>query len=349
MAKRGRPTTDLSLLSRNRLWAWTVYCESSARSWDALDKIWLEKIDTGYPTQHLAIETRSRRRVLHRIFRQATDPASVRGLNGNCLLDVVDASGNHPIAKALYHSELWKLLGPRELSRTELEEMKERLLMRLRLFQATPQELAVARLAGLQHPAFSRDEVELTRTIDGLTNDVNADKFALLGCCYRIAMHDVALLEANLYLIGLRNAFHQFHSDWALRTETYVPLQTLMDARLLRMRVAHLDLGAAEVKVRRRSKQKNQAPALPFEPSLIFSGYEAHRPPIVAIDTATLEFNSQYRSHFDAALKALKVALVDASRNAHDPETDRPWRPDTSEELAECFLGDIKMRNSPAS
>ncbi|WP_162456307.1 hypothetical protein [Pseudoxanthomonas kalamensis] len=135
----GPKPTDVSLRTRNRLWAWLVYyLTPGADSWQKVDDFWLKKIDEGTPTDAQASEQRGRRRTFERYFHDGHDPGALKGINSKWLKDVVHEDPRIYEAKALYESLLWDLTGPVELPMERVVEIHGVLLAKLGLIRMTP-------------------------------------------------------------------------------------------------------------------------------------------------------------------------------------------------------------------
>lgn len=253
--RTGPVPADIALLTRNRLWAWLVLqLTPEISSWDGLDKFWLAKIDTPIPTGKKVRDSRRRRRVLERLFRHGQNPGSVRGLTGKCLLDVVRADATMAEAVALFDSSLWALTAPDELAEIDVERIQAQLIERLGLIRLTPGEANVAEITGFVHEAAQNQLDNVWTHAERLADLGSVDAMALLGCCFRLAMARLSLIEANVYLECLRSCITQFTHRWVATDPVVGALKVLIETRLVRRRSVPVDPGW--LGFHRRSRRK---------------------------------------------------------------------------------------------
>ncbi len=129
-ASCGRPATCLALRLRNHLWALIVQALSGHSNWDALDKHWLPKINSGYCTEGQALNGPERPRKFENIHRYGYDPSGVRGLNGQDLITVVHDDPSMAEAKVLFESPLWICLSAMPGASIPMQAAVDRLVER---------------------------------------------------------------------------------------------------------------------------------------------------------------------------------------------------------------------------
>lgn len=313
----GRPTTDVALLSRNRLWAWMVYNTSSESSWDGLDRFWLPKIDKGTPIDGNVEEKRDRRRVFYRIFHQATDPASTRGLTGKTLVQAVRESGLHPDAMAMYDSPLWRMVGPHPPLLAQIASIQNELIEMFGLFEATDLEISVAKTLGINHWALSEGDLEHLRIAAArIARHGTADAIALLGCLFQRALDHLSLEEASVYLKAIDRAYRKMNYRWLIQPEVATSLHVLIRIRLIRRLHEPIEPGVVGFWVRSRRKKSGGEP----DTALLWSRMKRSQrkfPPVVAIDHSLQEFVDNFPQ-----------LLVQAERPDIDFLTSTGGRPD---------------------
>lgn len=341
----GKPTSDVSLLCRNRLWAWMVFNTRPYRTWDGLDTYWLEKIDQN-PTEGHSPDNRGRRRVFFRIFHQATDPASTKGLGGSTLLEKVSESGEHPDATALYESKLWRLVGPEPLTPAQVLAMHQELIKSIGLFQASAEEVLVASTVGVVHWAFSNRNLEHVRIAAArIARRGTADAIALLGCCFQRALDHLALREADIYLAAIVRAYRKLYHQWMMQPEVATSLSTLIDVRLIRRWHVPIDPQLVGFRVRRRKRSAPFVADVPSDPSLLENRMRREPPmfqPVVAFDQTLQDFRANYPRLHEQAMQR----MVEALETAHGPVDDTDL-PRARKALARHFLGDGSSRKTP--
>ncbi|WP_157616941.1 hypothetical protein [Rhodanobacter sp. Soil772] len=218
--RRGRPLDDVAIKVRHRLWAWLVY-RTANMSWDALDGYWRPQIDLGTPTDSVG-KVASRTRTFNRIYRSGSDPAKVRGINGQTLLKAVSFEPKHIEATDLYQSELWILLGSKEPARAWVHDAHQSLMTRLGVAQATGLECSVAQHVGLDHPFVQKNNSQiLEQCAYRIADFASCDAIALLGCAFLIAMNRMALQEAHIYLWATIAAAKVFDNRWRTNSGLY--------------------------------------------------------------------------------------------------------------------------------
>lgn len=234
----GPKPTDITYLTRNRLWAWIVLCSTpDVDSWGRLDQFWLGKIDKGTPTDGQSKDDRGRRRTFERYYHIGNDPKALKGLNTLVLVDVVHADPLQWEAEALYESALWELTGPAEPSLARVVEIHAELLKKLQLIRMTPTQRLVASETGLPKAMYDNSDL---RNIEECAMNVAAigtvDAIALLGCTFRMAMDALSLKEADIYLHAIRFAVKRFLLRWDAEIPVRDALVGLVELRLIQRR-----------------------------------------------------------------------------------------------------------------
>ena len=306
---------DIGLQIRNKLWAWLVYACAESRSWDALDEHWLAKIDHGYPTEKLVQAREGRRRVFHQIFRQGNNPDRVRGTNGKYLLEVVSAEPSQAEATSLYESFLWTMLGEHRLSSVQLKTVQNALLEKLNFVQLTDIEVAVAKHLGQEHPALQLDDLNIARrSALHLAKLTSADAIALLCCEYKLAIDDLSLKKADIYLGAIATSISKLEERWCVHEGVVRSLRALIEVRLLRNFPEPITPEMLGIKKRRRgaaSEPKSVTERLKKGnyPNKLFLGSCAEAP-TVALDSWLAAFFHNYREHHASYVSDLSERLA---------------------------------------
>jgi len=318
-----------------------IYCARPHKTWDELDDYWLKRIDQ-YPNCDRVADNRGRRRVFHRIFHQATDPKHTRGLGGRTLVEQVRKSGEHPDATALYDSSFWRLVGPKPLTPAEILVEMDKLIDTLGLFQASPAETSIASVVGIEHLAFSNQNLEHIRIAAAhIARRGTIDAISLLGCCFQRALDNFSLREADVYLAAILRAYRKIFHRWTMQPEVATCLSLLIDVRLIRRLYVPIEPEWADFRVRRR---KRNAPSLNIRPDLPLVSRMQIAPrmfqPVVAYDQTLQDFMADYpRLHGQATQRYIE-AFAPACRN------DDPDMSQFHQVIAKLFLGDASGRKS---
>lgn len=307
---------DIRLQIRNRLWAWLVYACTGSRSWDALDKHWLAKIDSGFPTEKLVQPREGRRRVFHQIFRQGINPERMRGANGKNLLEVVTADPSQAEATSLYDSPLWIMLGENRLSSAELKAVHIALLDKLNFVQLTDIEVDIGKCLSQEHPALQLDDINVTqRAARDMTKLRSADGIALLCCEYKLAIDNLSLKKADVYLGAIAEAIRRFEIRWQTHGGVVGNLRTLIEMRILRNFPEPIAPEMLGIKKRRRGAASHATLIDRFQRIEDYPQKLLLRPskdaPTVKLDSWLEEFFFNYAAHYGSYVTdmAKKLAL----------------------------------------
>lgn len=173
----GRLATCLALRVRDHLWAYMVQALTGFSNWDALDKHWLEKIDTGYSTEGQSSDERGRRRVFESIHRYGYDPSGLRGLNGKELIKVVHKEPSMAEAKALFESPLWVCLSTVPGASIPMQTAVDRLVERW----GTPMFLSLSQAMATVLHGRRLSKAHLTLL---LVHATDLDSVVLMYCVY---------------------------------------------------------------------------------------------------------------------------------------------------------------------
>lgn len=348
-SRYGPAPTDVSHLVRNRLWAWLVWCLSSAASWDALDEEWLEIIDKDARTGKRQHDSHGRRRVLYRIFQQGHDPAETQSVSGLSMKDAVAKSPAHREATDLYDSLFWELTAAQEPAMRRVWQIEEQLLRTLGMVCLTPSETVVARLTRLDHLACSSDIKTIRAHIIEIAHLASIDAMALLGCRYRLALDRLAFIEADAYLFGLHVALIQFQHRWVATSPVFTAINALVWTRLARRPTRPVPLEIYDFVPRRR---RNLRP-LEVDDFAHILGYHSSARGVAAppafYDATLKDFFTDYASHYGKARQVLEDTLPRPPKKARISKQERVAYAEMRQRLIdEAHLGPLEMREFPA-
>lgn len=325
----GPEPTDVSELTRHRLWAWTVYLTTpQVTSWDALDRYWLSKIDGGTPTDEQTVEQRGRRRVFHRYFQVGNSPEKLRGINGRMLIDTVHGDPSQAAARALYLSPLWELTSVDEPPLDRVREIQAGLLLKLGLIRLTPTERVLARLNGYATVArHTHDIRDIEESAYNIGAYASVDSIALLGCSFRIALDALSLQEAEAYLSALRWSIARYLRQWHATDPVRDAVVGLIELRLLRRTSIPVVPELLGFKRRsRRRKEESPEAKLSRRPSLLLAHKKTrYAPPIVPLDASMDAFLDNFERNYgwlrDQILQKLSVKRESIEAD-HNPDTE---------------------------
>lgn len=275
LASCGRPPTCLALRLRNHLWALIVLSLSGHSNWDALDKHWLKKIDTGYCTEKQTRDRRKRRRVFESSHRYGYDPSGLRGLNGQDLIEAVHNDPSMAEAKALFESPLWICLSAMPGASISWQAVVDRLVKRwgAPMFFSLSQAMACV----LHGRRLSQAHLNLL-----LVHATDMDSVVLMYCVYHEQDAADDLQMRTRYEQAMWFLVHCFLRRWCVPREWRLP--HLILTRLLHPEdgpwVEHeLALGGFPVRWRQdRPRRRNAEPmiaVLPYTSSELRTWLEA--------------------------------------------------------------------------
>lgn len=195
-ARRTRRSKDVSEEVRAWLWLANIRDRAPAMGYDRLD-------DAVFPKEAL------RPRALWRVAREGHSPDRCHPRRGFSLVDRFDAKDPWGGTAAIYRSEFWKVVGPRVLTREELETVRQSLLRTLGFYQpdkgANLAEGEFPDAFAAFAPVGADDFVEQLSHI-APTHDL--DFLALACVLFRLAMADMDLDLAVALRPYIRNYFH---------------------------------------------------------------------------------------------------------------------------------------------
>lgn len=192
---RGRPPTDPAFATRHRFLALEVK-QAAQCGWDALDAQLLDHSDH---------ETR-RPRMMWSMAKYGLQPASPRRQRqGFDLMARLRQDGRFERAITNYHSALWDLLTPPELSATARRSLLERLMLERGLFRASPEQRQHGARLYPDNPAFRDRTMESMSDLSAEMDETHfLDKIAIFACAYGEAVDRLDLIEAQSCIYALR-------------------------------------------------------------------------------------------------------------------------------------------------
>jgi len=250
-----RPTTDLALVLRYKVWALAVK-QTCNMSWEGLD-------------DHLAPECArtaqgERTRLFWNVYYWGRDPTKIRRgpIRVNLVKRVRRRFGSVGPME-IWFSRLWRMLSPPGIAPSEWRPISRKIIHRGCLFQAEPEDVFDGHWVLPNEDAFRCDDETRDQGIYNLVRSRGLEGVALLVAQFKLAMAAVELDDAKAYLLGLHDAIDKFCRHWcAGYPEVSIPFRQIVKQRLVLSDWSSPIETDFQMRVRRRDPHSKPARAI---------------------------------------------------------------------------------------